>query len=189
MPPLSAARLARRARTRRDLGDVDGAWQDFTRALEIDPACWTARAARAALAFDHALYADAAADWRLACRDRAHGSQDWHRFRIWLAESRLGHEAQAARELAGYLASAPRENDWTAATAAFLTGGQRKPAFLALADTPAKECEGRYWAGAKRLLRRDLAGGAAHLRAAAATELPRITEWRSARSDLRRLGG
>ena len=187
MNPTTAAQFARRARSRRNSGDLDGAWHDLTRALELDPAATTIRGARACLFFDNGFLEEALADFRIACATRTRGSQDYHRFRIWLCQARLGREASGTRELRGYLKEGKRANAWTGSLAGFLTGDLAEKDLLSAAETPGERCEAHFFAGSRRLLRRDRDAALRHFRASVRTAAEAYTEWRSARAELARI--
>lgn len=187
MIPTTAAQFARRARTRRNSGDLDGAWHDLTRALELDPAATSIRGARACLFYDNGFLEEALADFRIACATRTRGSQDYHRFRIWLCQSRLGREAAGTRELRAYLREGRRASDWTGNLAGFLCGDLPEKNLLAAATTSGERCEAHFYAASRRLLRRDRDAALRHFRASIRTDQESYTEWRSAQSELARL--
>lgn len=184
--PEAARAYFARARTRRSAGDFDGAWQDFSEGLRLDPDCFTGWSSRAYLLYDLGLWDDAAADFRRAVECRSRGCSDYHRFRAWLCEARSGREAAASRTLREWRNALPGANPWTARIAAFLLGEISESQLLKDADSE-QRCEGSFYAASHRLLRGDLAGAKRLFQACRDTGVTSFTEWRSAGFELQRL--
>lgn len=188
LDPSSASTWTLRGRIRRDAGNPDAAWNDFTQALKLDPASWHARMSRACLAFDAGLPKDALADFEQALADRRDAPEDYNRFRIWLCRAKLGEERAASRELRTWLRGNACASPWTWAIAETLWGEKKPAALLAEAAHEAQRCEAGFWAGERLLLSHDRPAAVKALRQAAASPLWRFTEKRSAEAELRRLG-
>jgi lipoprotein NlpI len=196
--PLASAALAidpslvnawaLRGRIRRDAGNADAAWNDFTHALALNPACFTTRTSRACLAFDNGVTADALVDFDRALADRTASSEDYNRLRIWLCRARLGDERAASRELRLWLRASPCASTWTWAIAETLWREKRPSALLEAATNDAERCEAGFWAGERLLLNHDRPAAVRAFRLAAASPLWRFTEKRSAEAELKRLG-
>src|SRR5688572_7771319 len=75
--PEAARAYFARARSRRSAGDYDGAWQDFSEGLRLDPECFTGWSSRAYLLYDLGLWQEAAADFRRAVDTRCRGYADY----------------------------------------------------------------------------------------------------------------
>ncbi|MEK7466484.1 MAG: hypothetical protein AAB074_03630 [Planctomycetota bacterium] len=188
LDPSLVSAWALRGRARRDAGNPDAAWNDFTRALALDPACFTTRSSRACLAFDQGVTEDALADFDRALADRTAGPDDYNRLRIWLCRARLGNEHAASRELRTWLRASPCASTWTWAIAETLWREKRPSALLEAATNDAERCEAGFWAGERLLLDHDRPAAKRAFRLAAVSPLWRFTEKRSAEAELKRLG-
>ncbi|KAF0241458.1 MAG: hypothetical protein FD180_4423 [Planctomycetota bacterium] len=193
LDPALVSAWALRGRVRRDAGNPDAAWNDFTSALALDSACWTSRGSRACLAFDSGVTADALADFARALSDRAladrqAGPDDYIHLRIWLCRARLGDERAASRELRLRLRASSCASTWTRAIAETLRREKRPQALVAAATNDAERCEAGFWAGERFLLDHDRPAAKRALALAAGSPLWRFTEKRSAEAELKRLG-
>ena len=188
LDPSLVSAWALRGRARRDAGNPDAAWNDFTRALALNPACFTTRSSRACLAFDQGVTTDALADFSRSLSDRTAGPEDYNHLRIWLCRARLGDERAASRELRTWLRASPCASTWTWAIAETLWREKRPKALIEAATNDAERCEAGFWAGERFLLDHDRPAAVKALRVAAESSLWRFTEKRSALAELKRLG-
>lgn len=188
LDPRIARSWALRGRVRRDAGNPDPAWHDFTKALELDPASFTVRGSRACLESDLGLHREALDDFERALADRRGASPDYNLLRIWLCRAKLGDERAASRDLRGALRTECHVPDWTWSIADTLRREIPAGELLARASTPAEICEAGFWAGERFLLDHDRPAALRAFRQAAASPLWRFTEKRSAQAELKRLG-
>lgn len=178
--------------------NYDGAMADFNKAIELEPKVyWVAFAKRGQIkefqgdldgALQDYLRCETASPYRFVA--------DYARLRIWAIRARKGQTLQANQELSDYLTkrSDGKPQDWLARVAQFLLGQMTEPDFLAAATSSdeylnrSQYCQAWYYCGLKQLLSGNKKQAAEDFAKSIATGQSALTEYASAKFELKALG-
>jgi tetratricopeptide (TPR) repeat protein len=179
-------------------GDLKGALSDQVEALKLNPSDRGTRLTCGYLRYDLGEWKTSLKDFEEACkavRRTPNSSSDYASLRIWIIQARLGDRVGATERLRGYAQVRKGTADkWWSKIAEFLVGDLAQEAFLAATSADdqkiqrEQECEAYFYVGMKLLVEDDREAARNFFRKCVATDVRNYTEYRSSKSELKRLG-
>ena len=199
LSPQDARCYASRGYVRQLAGDPEGAIEDCSKAISLDPHYARAYFFRGNVKARARLWAEALADYRLAC-DVSASYRDYPHLHIWLVRTRKGETEAANKELTEYLVQRLKDDkkatatDWYSKMAGHLLGTVTEPGLFEAAVShdarkqSGQQCEAWYYAGMKILLSGEKQTAVGYFYNCLATERGTFVEYQMARAELKVLG-